>query len=59
MSDIQEFLDHSARLSNELWEVNEAIKEMRGKNPPPCWGHDDCSTLALMVCPWRIDCGDK
>lgn len=25
--------------------------------PPPCFGHDDCSTLMLSTCPWRMDCG--
>jgi hypothetical protein len=34
------------------------IKEKRGTVPMPCWGEDDCSTLMLSKCPWRIDCGD-
>jgi len=64
--EIQQLLDESARLQNEAYEQDKVvdvshyytkIKELRGNNPPPCWGDDDCSTEFLMRCPWRIDCG--
>lgn len=57
MQTLQELLDESARLSNAKYLVDEEIKKRRGTNHPPCWGSDDCSTLMLMTCPWRIDCG--
>lgn len=56
MSLIQELLDTEAKLSNERYAVVKQIKAMRGNDPPVCWGHDDCSTLILMHCPWRVDC---
>lgn len=59
MDNLQELLDMHANLSNSLSEVKKQIVEMRGNDPPCCWGHDDCSTQMLMHCPWRIDCGDK
>jgi hypothetical protein len=55
---MQELLNLSARLGNEKWAVDQKIKELRGDTPPACWGEDDCSTMMLMVCPWRIDCGE-
>ena len=57
MRTLQELLDESARLSNAKYLVDEEIKKRRGESSPPCWKHDDCSTLMLMTCPWRIDCG--
>ena len=54
---LQKLLDKEAKLGNERYEVVKQIKEMRGTEPPVCWGEDDCSTLILMRCPWRIDCG--
>lgn len=57
MKSLQELLDESARLTNELYKVNQEIKERRGDNPPVCWGQDDCSSMVLVTCPWRIDCG--
>jgi hypothetical protein len=64
MTHIQELLDLQANLSNEgkkhsdeYHNVCITIKELRGTQPPFCWGQDDCSTLILSQCPWRIDCG--
>lgn len=57
MQTLQELLDESARLSNAKYLIDEEIKKRRGTNHPPCWGSDDCSTIMLMTCPWRIDCG--
>lgn len=55
--DIQKLLDKEARLGNERYEVVQQIKQLRGTEPPVCWGQDDCSTMMLVRCPWRIDCG--
>jgi hypothetical protein len=64
MATIQELLDQEARLSNEghgksefRIVILEEIKVRRGTDAPHCWGEDDCSTLTLIKCPWRIDCG--
>ena len=59
MSKLQELLDRQAKLSNELYEVENEIRRLRGTTPPGCWGEDDCSTQALSVCAWRIDCGSE
>lgn len=59
MSKIQELLDKEARLGNERLLVVDEIKQLRGTEPPPCWGEDDCSTMVLVRCPWRVDCGSK
>lgn len=56
---IDELLKLEAGLANRLHAVREEIKRARGDQPPPCWGTDDCSTLMLSLCPWRIDCGDR
>ena len=56
---VQELLDKEAILCNERIAVHNKIKQMRGEEPPVCWGHDDCSTNILMRCPWRIDCESK
>jgi hypothetical protein len=55
---MQELLNIQARLSNELYAVEQKIKQLRGDNPPVCFKQDDCSTAILATCPWRIDCGD-
>lgn len=64
MTYIQELLNLEANLSNdgkkdsdEYRNAHIKIKELRGGEPPVCWGEDDCSTLILSQCPWRIDCG--
>lgn len=64
MATIQELLDQEARISNEghgksefRMIILEEIKARRGNDAPSCWGEDDCSTMTLVRCPWRIDCG--
>lgn len=63
ISELQKYLDEHASLKNNFPESEEIhfieakIKELRGTESPICWGEDDCSTLMLMHCPWRIDCG--
>ena len=64
MNKLQELLDEEARLSNsgnhdKAREIHTVIVLMRGHRPPACWGEDDCSTMTLLGCPWRIDCGNK
>lgn len=56
MSELQELLDIEANAANVRYEAHIKIKALRGTEPPICWGHDDCSTMILMRCPWRIDC---
>jgi hypothetical protein len=58
MTEIQILLDKEANLSNRRYHILLQIKSIRGDVPPPCWGIDDCSTLILSQCPWRIDCGE-
>ena len=65
MSKLQELLDREAELSNtgkgdsiERKHIHTVIRLMRDESQrPECFGDDDCSTLMLSVCPWRIDCG--
>jgi hypothetical protein len=63
MTYIQELLNLEASLSNdgkkdcdEYRNAHIKIKVLRGSDAPVCWGEDDCSTLILSQCPWRIDC---
>jgi len=57
--DLQQLLDLEAQLANTRYEIHQLIKQERGTEHPPCWGEDDCSTMILSKCPWRIDCGDQ
>jgi len=62
---IQEWLDKSAYLSNNGLQDTEEYRNLifsillhrDDRHRPPCFGQDDCSTLMLSRCPWRIDCG--
>ena len=54
--DLQKLLDEEADLGNKRLEVRQQIKLHRGTQPPRCWGTDDCSTMIMVKCPWRIDC---
>jgi hypothetical protein len=58
MNQIQVLLDKEAELGNRRYYILQQIKAQRGTQAPPCWGMDDCSTLMLSQCPWRIDCGE-
>lgn len=65
MIDIQDLLDREASLSNagkgdspERQELLTMIRLHRDDTKrPACFGLDDCSTMLLMRCPWRMDCG--
>lgn len=65
MSEIQDLLNQEANLSNagqgnsdERMRIHTLIRLKRDEQyRPPCFGEDDCSTLMLSTCPWRIDCG--
>lgn len=65
MIDIQDLLDKEAALSNsgksdspERQELLTMIRLRRDETKRPgCFGLDDCSTMLLMRCPWRMDCG--
>jgi hypothetical protein len=60
---MQDLLNQEATLCNtghgkseERQQVHTLIR-LKRTNQPPCFGEDDCSTLMLSACPWRIDCG--
>jgi hypothetical protein len=64
MSEIQQLLNAEAKLGNagksnspDRMAILTKIVALRGTEAPSCHGHDDCSTLILSMCPWRIDCG--
>ena len=65
MNDLQSLLDREAHLANSGQEISEErmkihtmIRLMRDEiNRPSCFGDNDCSTLMLSTCPWRMDCG--
>jgi hypothetical protein len=62
---MQDLLNQEAILCNtgqgkseERMGVHTLIRLKRDEQyRPPCFGEDDCSTLMLSTCPWRIDCG--
>ena len=64
---IQDLLDREAWLSNngqglseERKKIHTTIILMREEAyRPDCYGEDDCSTMMLSMCPWRIDCGPE
>lgn len=68
---IQTLLDAQAQLKNSLYMDEEdrkkqiidteamivrQIEVLRGP-APECYGEDDCGTLILSMCPWRMTCG--
>jgi len=65
MTEMQELLNAEARYSNagkgdsaERMRIHTLIRLKRDEQwRPVCFGEDDCSTLMLSTCPWRIDCG--
>lgn len=64
MSELQDLLNQEAILANtgkgdseERMKIHTIIRLKREGPGPFCFGHDDCSTLALSTCAWRIDCG--
>ena len=65
MTELQDLLNEEAMLSNtgrgnsrERAELHTVIRLKRSEFPQPhCFGEDDCSTLMLSKCPWRMDCG--
>lgn len=65
MSEMQDLLNQEASLGNagqgnsdERMRIHTLIRLKRDEQyRPPCFGLDDCSTLMLSTCPWRMDCG--
>ena len=65
MNRIQELLNEEAKMSNKGMDkehpfrkiILTEIRQLRGTVPPHCFGEDDCSTMMLVRCPWRMDCG--
>lgn len=64
-TELQTLLNEEARLCNtghgdskERAELHTLIRLIRSDSPEPsCFGEDDCSTMVLARCPWRMDCG--
>ena len=64
-TEIQSLLNEEALLSNtgqgsspERAKLHTLIRLIRSDMPEPsCFGEDDCSTIMLSQCPWRMDCG--
>jgi hypothetical protein len=62
---MQEWLDKSAILENNGQKDSQEYRELllaimlHRSDAPPCHGDDDCSTMQLVSCPWRFDCGEK
>jgi hypothetical protein len=68
---IQVLLDAEADISNAIYRdstlteslgptrsmLHRQIEVLRDTLPPVCYGEDDCSTLILSRCPWRMTCG--
>ena len=67
MNELQELLNLEAQYSNngksnseERMKIHTLIRLKRDEYwRPSCFGDDDCSTLMLSTCPWRIDCGEN
>jgi hypothetical protein len=69
MTDIQTLLNQEALLANTGMSDSEQRKQIHtmirlkrvaadgSSETPWCFGQDDCTTLVLSQCPWRIDCG--
>lgn len=61
--ELQDLLNQEAKLSNagkgDSEERQKILTVIRLKREPAphCFGQDDCSTMMLSVCAWRMDCG--
>lgn len=66
INSLQGLLNQEAMLANtgkddseERKQIHTLIRLKRDEQwRPICFGEDDCSTLMLSRCPWRIDCGE-
>jgi hypothetical protein len=64
MTELQFLLNQEAFYANnglgeseERKQIHTIIRLKREGPAPYCLGDDDCSTLALSTCAWRMDCG--
>jgi hypothetical protein len=65
MTKLQDLLDQEALLANtglgdskQRKHLHTVIRLKRSEfTQPACFGEDDCSTIMLSQCPWRMDCG--
>jgi hypothetical protein len=65
MTELQDLLNQEALLANTGYgdsdqrkHLHTIIRLMRDEpRRPACFGDDDCSTIMLSRCPWRMDCG--
>jgi hypothetical protein len=48
--------DGVALLNTVIATLHRQIECLRGP-APSCYGEDDCSTMILSTCPWRMTCG--
>jgi hypothetical protein len=48
--------DGVAMLNTVIATLHRQIECLRGP-APSCYGEDDCSTMILSTCPWRMTCG--
>jgi hypothetical protein len=55
--DAHALLPRTALNMPTIEQLDKQIISIRGPNPPPCYGEDDCSTEFLSRCPWRMTCG--
>jgi hypothetical protein len=63
LTELQKLLNEEAMLSNtgrgdseERKKIHTMIR-LKRTNQPRCFGQDDCATVTLSTCPWRMDCG--
>lgn len=42
---------------NDRAALDHRIRALRGTEPPRCYHQDDCTSLMLTMCAWRMDCG--
>ena len=65
MTELQDLPNQEALLANTGYgdsdqrrHLHTIIRLVRDEtNRPGCFGDDDCSTITLSQCPWRMDCG--
>ena len=51
------YSNNGQETSDERMQIHTLIRLKRDDQfKPPCFGEDDCSTLILSSCPWRMDC---
>lgn len=63
LRELQKLLNEEALLSNSGQGDSEERKKihtlirLKRTDQPSCFGHDDCGSVTLSMCAWRMDCG--